>query len=111
MAENALLLTPAICERSRQPARRKKPSPAVAAALDFRANLSNIGYSDNIVRNPYTDRRGDSMRRERNIRRILLWIIDSLEKLQQRAKERGLKFKIEQWRGRGGHAMVWVGYD
>ncbi len=29
--------------------------------------------------------------------------------LRQRAKVRRLTFRLEQWRGKGGHAMVWVG--
>jgi hypothetical protein len=31
--------------------------------------------------------------------------------LKQRAEARGLKFRVEKWRGKGGHAMVWVGDD
>ena len=29
--------------------------------------------------------------------------------LRKEARERGLSFKIETWRGKGGHAMVFVG--
>jgi hypothetical protein len=29
--------------------------------------------------------------------------------LRKEAKVRGLDFKTETWRGKGGHAMVWVG--
>jgi hypothetical protein len=29
--------------------------------------------------------------------------------LRKVAKKRGLSFKYETWRGKGGHAMVWVG--
>jgi hypothetical protein len=29
--------------------------------------------------------------------------------LEQRAGEKGLEFRVERWRGKGGHAMVWVG--
>ena len=29
--------------------------------------------------------------------------------LRKAAKSRGLGFKVETWRGKGGHAMVWVG--
>jgi hypothetical protein len=29
--------------------------------------------------------------------------------LRQAAKERGLPFRVETRRGKGGHAMVWVG--
>jgi hypothetical protein len=29
--------------------------------------------------------------------------------LRREAKARGLTFKVETWRGKGGHAMVWVG--
>jgi hypothetical protein len=29
--------------------------------------------------------------------------------LRKAAKSRGLSFKVELWRGKGGHAMVWVG--
>jgi hypothetical protein len=29
--------------------------------------------------------------------------------LKQLAKEKGLTFRREEWRGKGGHAMIWVG--
>jgi hypothetical protein len=29
--------------------------------------------------------------------------------LRKAAKKRGLAFRFEKWRGKGGHAMVWVG--
>jgi hypothetical protein len=29
--------------------------------------------------------------------------------LRKEAKRRGLAFRLEKWRGKGGHAMVWVG--
>ena len=29
--------------------------------------------------------------------------------LRRETKARGLPFKVETWRGKGGHAMVWVG--
>jgi hypothetical protein len=29
--------------------------------------------------------------------------------LKRLAKQRELTFRLEQWRGKGGHAMVWVG--
>jgi hypothetical protein len=32
-----------------------------------------------------------------------------LAELRDAAKVRGLRFKVETWRGKGGHAMVWVG--
>ena len=32
-----------------------------------------------------------------------------LAELHKVAKSRGLSFKVETWRGKGGHAMVWVG--
>lgn len=32
-----------------------------------------------------------------------------IAQLRKEAKARGLAFKVEQWRGKGGHAMVWVG--
>ena len=32
-----------------------------------------------------------------------------IAELRQLAKERGLTFRQEQWRGKGGHAMIWVG--
>jgi hypothetical protein len=32
-----------------------------------------------------------------------------LAELRDAAKARGLTFKVETWRGKGGHAMVWVG--
>jgi hypothetical protein len=32
-----------------------------------------------------------------------------IAELRDAAKARGLSFKIETWRGKGGHAMVWVG--
>jgi hypothetical protein len=30
-------------------------------------------------------------------------------KLRKEAKARGLSIKVEVWRGKGSHAMVWVG--
>ena len=32
-----------------------------------------------------------------------------LRELQDAAKKRGLAFRVETWRGKGGHAMVFVG--
>ena len=32
-----------------------------------------------------------------------------IAELRNAAKARGLSFKVETWRGKGGHAMVWVG--
>jgi hypothetical protein len=32
-----------------------------------------------------------------------------IAELRDAAKVRGLRFRIETWRGKGGHAMVWVG--
>jgi hypothetical protein len=32
-----------------------------------------------------------------------------IAELRREAKERGLQFREETWRGKGGHAMVWVG--
>jgi hypothetical protein len=32
-----------------------------------------------------------------------------IAELRDAAKVRGLRFKVETWRGKGGHAMVWVG--
>jgi hypothetical protein len=32
-----------------------------------------------------------------------------IAELRQAAKERGLDFKVEKWRGKGSHAMVWIG--
>jgi hypothetical protein len=32
-----------------------------------------------------------------------------IAELRDAAKARGLIFKVEAWRGKGGHAMVWVG--
>jgi hypothetical protein len=32
-----------------------------------------------------------------------------IAELRQLAKNRGLTFRLEQWRGKGGHAMIWVG--
>jgi hypothetical protein len=32
-----------------------------------------------------------------------------LAELREEAKKRGLSFRTETWRGKGGHAMVWVG--
>ena len=32
-----------------------------------------------------------------------------LAELRREAKLRGLGFRAETWRGKGGHAMVWVG--
>jgi hypothetical protein len=29
--------------------------------------------------------------------------------LRKEAKSRRLTFKVEKWRGKGGHAMLWVG--
>jgi hypothetical protein len=29
--------------------------------------------------------------------------------LEQLAKDKGLTFRQEVWRGKGGHAMIWVG--
>jgi hypothetical protein len=31
--------------------------------------------------------------------------------LRNEAKRRGLEFRVETWRGKGSHAMVWVGKD
>jgi hypothetical protein len=32
-----------------------------------------------------------------------------LNELRDEAKEQGLSFRVETWRGKGGHAMVFVG--
>ena len=32
-----------------------------------------------------------------------------LAALRSEAKANGLEFRVETWRGKGGHAMVWVG--
>jgi hypothetical protein len=32
-----------------------------------------------------------------------------LAELRSEAKAKGLEFRVETWRGKGGHAMVWVG--
>jgi len=32
-----------------------------------------------------------------------------IAELRKTAHSRGLRFKVETWRGKGGHAMVWVG--
>jgi hypothetical protein len=32
-----------------------------------------------------------------------------IAQLRQLAKDKGLTFRQEQWRGKGGHAMIWVG--
>jgi hypothetical protein len=32
-----------------------------------------------------------------------------LAELAKAAKTRGLSFRVQFWRGKGGHAMVWVG--
>src|SRR5262245_24076479 len=32
-----------------------------------------------------------------------------IAELKKAARSRGLTFKVETWRGKGGHAMVWVG--
>lgn len=32
-----------------------------------------------------------------------------IAELREAAKARGLSFKVQTWRGKGGHAMVWVG--
>ena len=32
-----------------------------------------------------------------------------IAQLRKAAKTRGLSFKVETWRGKGGHAMVWIG--
>jgi len=32
-----------------------------------------------------------------------------IAELRREAKTRGLPFRIETWRGKGGHAMVWIG--
>jgi hypothetical protein len=32
-----------------------------------------------------------------------------IAELRDAAKARGLRIRVETWRGKGGHAMVWVG--
>jgi hypothetical protein len=32
-----------------------------------------------------------------------------IAELRQEARARGLEFREETWRGKGGHSMVWVG--
>jgi hypothetical protein len=34
-----------------------------------------------------------------------------IAELRNEAKRRGLEFREESWRGKGGHSMVWVGKD
>jgi hypothetical protein len=34
-----------------------------------------------------------------------------ITELRKEAKRRGLEFRVEEWRGKGSHAMVWVGKD
>jgi hypothetical protein len=29
--------------------------------------------------------------------------------VRELAKQRGLNFRLEKWRGKGGHALLWVG--
>lgn len=32
-----------------------------------------------------------------------------LAELKEEAKERGAPFRVEEWRGKGSHVMVWIG--
>jgi hypothetical protein len=32
-----------------------------------------------------------------------------IAELRDQARARGLPFRVETWRGKGGHAMVWIG--
>lgn len=32
-----------------------------------------------------------------------------IRELRDEAKEKGLPFRAEKWRGKGGHMMVWIG--
>jgi hypothetical protein len=32
-----------------------------------------------------------------------------LRELKDEAKKRGLPFRVEEWRGKGSHVMVWLG--
>jgi hypothetical protein len=32
-----------------------------------------------------------------------------IAQVEQLAKNKGMKTRIERWRGKGGHAMIWVG--
>ncbi len=32
-----------------------------------------------------------------------------ISELREEAKARGLEFREESWRGKGGHSMIWVG--
>jgi hypothetical protein len=32
-----------------------------------------------------------------------------IAELRDEAKKRGIPFRIESWRGKGGHAMIWFG--
>lgn len=32
-----------------------------------------------------------------------------IAELRDEAKARGLSYRVETWRGKGGHAMVWIG--
>lgn len=32
-----------------------------------------------------------------------------IAELRKEAKSRGLSFRVELWRGKGGHALVWLG--
>jgi hypothetical protein len=32
-----------------------------------------------------------------------------IAELRDEARARGLSFRVETWRGKGGHAMVWIG--
>ena len=32
-----------------------------------------------------------------------------IAELRDEARARGLPFRVETWRGKGGHAMVWIG--
>ena len=34
-----------------------------------------------------------------------------ISELREEAKARGLEFREESWRGKGGHSMVWVGNE
>ncbi len=34
-----------------------------------------------------------------------------IAELRHEAKRRGLEFRVDEWRGKGSHVMVWVGKD
>jgi len=102
-------------EKSVSPARCDAARPTAVevrtySGLDVGANLSDKGVADKIVRRPAGEREHEWEEQDRLGEYTSMGKRDKfVAELRQLAKDKGLKFQVQKWRGKGRHAMVWVG--